>query len=415
MVGVDLSRFVAIFGMCNIHLGVPFLSGGLEQWVTAASSGRATALFTFLAGVSLAMMSGRQQPLGGDALRTVRVRVAVRAGLLIVLGWVLAIAAAPTGFLLTVILPFYGAYFFLALPFLRLGARGAAVASATIAVLGPQVSFVLRTWIDGNTPISVVVRAVDSVDPGHLLAHQGLFDVLLLDYYPALSSLALILAGLAVGRLDLRSPGLRWRLATGGAVLAVVAYSVAGLLLVAVGGPSNIPAEGVVPVGHPGDLVTAAPHSGTTFELAGSLGVSMVVLMLCLELSCRAERIVAPLAMAGSMALTLYSVHTLVMAWEIVVGGWPLSGAPGADAMAALATSPARAQIPNMPWLPADGHGLAGVPALICTYMPEIFLVTSVLFAVAWRKAVGRGPLEWLFSEVSGRTSRQLLRAEAGS
>ncbi|MFD0486516.1 hypothetical protein ACFQ0O_05020 [Saccharopolyspora spinosporotrichia] len=59
LVGVDIARFFAVFGMFNIHFGVPFLEGHPEIVVAQFSSGRSTALFTLLAGLSLAMLSGR--------------------------------------------------------------------------------------------------------------------------------------------------------------------------------------------------------------------------------------------------------------------------------------------------------------------------------------------------------------------
>ncbi|WP_049887595.1 heparan-alpha-glucosaminide N-acetyltransferase domain-containing protein [Saccharopolyspora spinosa] len=412
LVGVDIARFVAVFGMFCIHFGVPFAQGDVEVWVAQFSSGRSTALFTLLAGVSLAIMTGRSEPPIGSALRDARVRVAVRAVLLLVVGLALARATSATGFLLTVIIPFYGLYFLLAVPFIRLRARGLLIASVVSAAVGPQLSFVLRTWIAWDTPLRAVVDAIDLIDPGHLIADEGLFDLLLLGFYPAASYLPLVLAGMAVGRLDLRSTKVRIWLGATGLAVSHSGYELSNWLVEATGtalppGPS----EGTVPIDHPEWLLTATAHSGTTFELLDSGGIALVILAVCLELADRTGRALKPLATAGSMALTLYAIHALTLAWQIVVGGWPLSGVP--DTLAQLASmGPALpTDVPNMPAFPRDGHHPEGVVAFVNTYMPEVFLIFSIVFPLVWKRFFRRGPLEAAISEtvrwVTGRSARQ--------
>lgn len=412
LVGVDVARFVALFGMLNIHFGVPFASGSVAAWFAQMSSGRATALFTFLAGVSMAMMSGRRTPLPGVALGRARVRIAVRAVLLLVLGIALAKATEATGFLLTVIIPFYGAYFLLSLPFLGMGALGLAVAALVVALVGPQLSFVLRTWIAEDTSLAAFVQSVNSIDLGHLIAELGVFDLLLTDFYPAASYMALVLAGLAVGRMDLRSKAVRLRMAVVGVLLALAVYNLSDLLLWMVGGKGRALAEGTVPVEHPEELLASTSHSGTTFELLGALGVALAVLAVCLELADRAGHWLTPAAKAGAMALSLYAVHALVMSWQIVVGGWPLSGVP--DELAKLASMGAgAAAIPDLPAFPPDGRQPEGFVALVNTFMPEVFLIASLVFATSWLRFFRRGPLESVLTESVQWIVEQLPRLRA--
>ncbi|MBK0868168.1 DUF1624 domain-containing protein [Saccharopolyspora sp. HNM0986] len=390
LLGVDLARFVAVFGMFVIHFGAPFSGGAVELALAGACSGRATALFTFLAGVSLAMLTGRRTPLTGQKLRDARKRIAVRAVLLVLIGLLLATCTDATGFLLTVIIPFYGAYFLLALPFVGMRARGLAISAVLMVALGPQVSYLLRAAVTEGSPVAMMVEAVNSIDPGHLIGDLGVLDLLLLDFYPATSYLALVLAGLAVGRLDLRSGAVRLRLALGGAGLAALTYTVSALLA---GRLPDVLMEGTVPVGHPEFLLAARAHSGSSFELLGSLGVAVAVLAGCLELADRAGRAVSPLVKAGSMALTLYALHALVMAWQVVVGGWPLSGVP--ETLANLASMGQDVSgIPDFPAFPPDGHRPVGFVAFLNMYMPELFLLFSIGFAVLWKQFFRRGPLE---------------------
>ncbi|TDD92257.1 DUF1624 domain-containing protein, partial [Saccharopolyspora karakumensis] len=397
LVGVDVARFVAVFGMFCIHFGVPFAGGWPEVWLAQFFSGRSTALFTFLAGVSLALMTGRSTPPAGRALRDASRRVAVRAAVLLVLGLALAKATEATGFLLTVIIPFYGLYFLLAVPFLRLRARGLIIAASVSAALGPQLSFVLRGWGAADTPMSGLVSLVNSVDPGHLIAEEGIFDLLLFGFYPAASYLPLVLAGLAVGRMDLTSTRVRLRVGLAGVVMSLIGYQVS-FQLVPVGPPS--PVEGTIPVGHPEWLLAANAHSGTTFELLGSGGIALVILAVCLELADRTERALTPLAKAGSMALTLYAAHALALAWQIVTGGWPLSGVP--ENLAHLASMGPALPLddPNMPWFPRDGQQPTGLVAFVNTFMPEVFLVFTFTFTYTWLHFFRRGPLEALVSDI---------------
>src|SRR5690606_33794189 len=60
-----------------------------------------------------------------------------------------------------------------------------------------------------------------------------------------------------------------------------------------------------------------------------------------------------------------------------------------------------------------DGHRPEGVVAFVNTYMPELFLVFSVLFAVVWRRFFQRGPLEALVSNTVRRVTEPLFRATA--
>lgn len=397
LIGVDVARFLAVLGMFNIHFGVPFAGGDVEIWFAQISSGRATALFTFLAGVSLAMLSGRREPPTGDALRATRVRIAVRAGVLILVGFALAKATEATGFLLTIIIAFYGMYFLLAVPFVGLRARGLTIAALVTAVVGPQLSFLVR-WSAIDTPLAGTLHAVNMVDPGHLLAELGLFDLLLLDFYPAASYLALVLAGMAVGRLDLRAATVRKWLALGGTAVAVLVYTSSALLVWAVGARPAVSSEGTVPTRHPDWLLATTPHSGTTFELLGSLGIAAALLAGSLELADRSGRWIKPFAAAGSMALTLYALHALVLAWQVVVGGWPLSGVPPELADLASAT-PSTAIPPDMPAFPPDRHEPTGLTWLVNAYIPEIFVIAALVLATFCKRYFDRGPLEAAVSE----------------
>src|SRR5699024_6229772 len=112
LAGVDLARGLAVFGMFVAHIGPLTLdpqAGAPAKFLASLGNGHASILFAVLAGVSLALLTGGCTPHTGMALRADRIRIAVRAVLLFVLGMALTQLGAP----MMVILSFYGLYFLL--------------------------------------------------------------------------------------------------------------------------------------------------------------------------------------------------------------------------------------------------------------------------------------------------------------
>ncbi len=118
--GVDLARGLAVIGMIAAHLLwiEDFDFADAATWV-AVVDGRSSILFATLAGVSIGLVTGGRRPLAPPEMRTARQRLAVRAGLL----WLIGIVLIATGVPVYVILPAYAILFLLALPLVSLGAR----------------------------------------------------------------------------------------------------------------------------------------------------------------------------------------------------------------------------------------------------------------------------------------------------
>ncbi len=320
--GIDVARGIALIGMAATHMlpvgGTMGLT--LVGWLFA---GKASALFAVLAGVSLAIVTGGQNPFTGRDLRRSRITIAVRAGLIGVLGLILA--ASDT--FVAVILQYYALLFLLALPFLRLRARTLAILAIAWALLSPQMSFLLRGGLGIEMPDGQVDIGMAVTQP-----LTSLHTLLLTGYYPAFTWLTYLLAGLAIGRLDLRSTRVAAWIAGGGALLAVTSYVVSSALLDALQigvvmrgaeGPVTIVGRGLNQVEFYGTtnadapewLLVASPHSGTTFDLLLTIGTAMLVLGLCLLLVRGVGvRLSRPVAAVGSMTLTLYTLHVLSLA-----------------------------------------------------------------------------------------------------
>jgi uncharacterized membrane protein len=241
--------------------------------------GRSAALFAVLAGVSIALMHSRRAASAQDAqaaARHTRIRVAVRAALLVVLAWGLSALDTPVD----VILDNLGVMMLLALPAVRW--RPGLLAGVGIGLL------LVGFWI---------VNAVRAVVPAWLYDVPVLHE-LWSPHYPALSWVGYVLLGMAVGQW---AP---WR-GRGVAIMAALGVIV-GLGVLAVGTVASR-ATGTA-------WLSTADHAYTPVEMISNVGVAVAVMAACLAVAPLAPRVVWPLAATGAMTLTLYSAHILVIA-----------------------------------------------------------------------------------------------------
>ncbi|GAB3593641.1 hypothetical protein GCM10027446_16220 [Angustibacter peucedani] len=381
VVGVDVARAVALVGMMGTHL-LPELGddGRVRPWFWFAA-GRSSALFAVLAGVGLALATGgatpRLQPWRATVARTV-----VRGVLVAALGMLLVELDPP----IAVILTNYGLLFVLALPLLGLRPATLLRLAAAWVVVVPLLS---QAW-----------RAHRPPGPGQQLAFGdlahpvGLLERLAVTgYYPVLTWTAYLAVGIAVGRMPLREKATAPLLLVGGLALAVGSWVASWLLLdvrgfagLASSGPPEVVAGplglvqlelrglyGTTPTTSWWWQAVASPHSGTPFDLAGTVGSALVVLALAL-LAVRAvatlrgplawvpQGVVGALAAAGSMTLTLYSLHVVA-----------------ADAQ----------------------RDVLGRSALLAAHVGVALLV-----AVLWRRWAARGPLEQVVHDASRLAGR---------
>ncbi|PTH85514.1 hypothetical protein C9J60_25035 [Streptomyces sp. A244] len=373
LVGVDLARALAVFGMYIVHIGPPLsATTGVASWIRYVADGHSSVLFATLAGFSLMLLAGRREPKTGLAGRQARARIAIRAVVLLALG-----TAMATEYGGVIILGFYGVYFLLALPLVRLSAKTLAITAAAFALVTPQLAFVMTPLL---TPS--VQESINAYDPLRRLSEVGVLDLLLTGFYPALTWMSFVIAGMALGRLDLSAGTVRRRLAALGASLTVAAYGMSLLLAgkdalrsMAEDGPSSggsgsMPSgsgsmpldDGSFPDMPASSLLSAGPHSGTTFDIIGSVGVAILVIVGATVLMDRLpglRRPAKPVIAVGTMSLTAYVGHFVAQS---------------------VLSTPAGSST-QQSWLP-----------LI------MYVLGAIVFATIWSRFFRRGPLEYLLN-----------------
>lgn len=339
--GVDVARALALLGMMAAHIGgiADQLDWSDPSTWSAVAHGRPSTLFAVLAGVSIGLTSGRTSPPGPPTIGRVRARLAIRAVAVVAVGFVLIALDTPV----YVILPTYGVLFLLVIPVLRVRPAWLLAVAGACAVL---------------SPIAAVAIAPAYADAGMVGVQLGLV-------YPVVTFLAYVLVGLAISRAGLcrwgEARGTQVVLLASGVLVAATAYVVGAILApLPPGAAFAFPGVPYAPDGSTAGQALAQlflsprDHSSTTVDVVGTAGVAVAVIALCILVfdgrGRVAERIAFPLAAVGSMPLTVYSGHLVVIA---MLSEYPESTAAWG-------------------W----------------------FALGSVAFAMLWRRFLGRGPLE---------------------
>jgi uncharacterized membrane protein YeiB len=388
LVGVDATRGIALLGMMGVHALYNANPDGSPTLVYTIAGGRSAAVFAVLAGVGIAFMTGRKQ-VRGNHRRGAAGTLLARALVIGVFGLALGYTDASIA---SVILPYYAVMFLLAIPLVFLPTRVLIAVSVAIGAGVPALSQLVRP--DLPAPL------LDNPSFPDVFGHpiSTILELSVTGYYPAVPWMAYLGAGIVIGRLRLSSVRTALGLVGVGAAAAAVAATLSWWLLGPLGGLAHIQAstapaqletaptvadyvtvspEGTTPTTTWWWLAPDAPHSSTPLDLFQTTGSAVALLGLMLLLGhvgwpaiARAVRLLQePLAAAGGMTLTLYTAHVIYMN-------------SGLDDFAA-------------------------VPGYI------LQVIVALLFALAWRKAIGRGPLETFTSWVAHRARAWTMRRTA--
>ncbi|MGW9631951.1 heparan-alpha-glucosaminide N-acetyltransferase domain-containing protein [Agromyces sp. NPDC055520] len=354
--GVDAARGLALIGMFVAHVAPAATSTELTSLIALADE-RPRLLFALTAGMGLAFISGGVRPII-DGRAGLRRQIAIRAVILIVLGLAIASTLHP---LVYIILDVYGVAFLIMLPLLFLPVRAALVAGIALLAVMP-----------GLAELAAATDPVVDLASGPL---GLLVEWAVSGAYPVVVWVPVMLIGLALARLGLGSPRVVTIAAVAGTTVAAVLLPIVALMPGGNAAASVDPA--LDPAAEPDPWVSALR---TSLEAVGNVGVGVVVVagMLLLTSFARprvrrvAGAVLSPITAMGSMPLSVYTLHLLVLAASIRVE----TGIYTDDSVELLV-------------------GL---------------VIGSMLFAWLWRRYLGRGPLERLLRWASGRS-----RADAAS
>ncbi|MEV7663925.1 heparan-alpha-glucosaminide N-acetyltransferase domain-containing protein [Paenarthrobacter sp. NPDC089316] len=356
LTGIDAARGAALLGMMATHLLPTF--GPAPHWeptmVGLVFSGRSAALFAVLAGIGLALATGKQEPRSGAELWSARGGVAMRALVIAVVG--LALGGLEVN--VAVILVHYALLFLCILPFLGLQLKTLIFWAVGWLVASPVLAYLTRPLLlDENPPLQLGHNPgwEDLGTPTRLLA-----DLFFTGYYPVCQWISYLLVGLVIGRLALTKAKVQLMLLSVGIVVASVAKVVGVLAMEAWGGRAALsvlpgtrgyPLESMLQVNLTGLqqvdswwwLATAAPHAGTTLDLLHTSGVAAGVVGFFLVLGRLAERIRVNFLMVlsgpGAMTLSLYSAHVWVVSGftnQPLPAAWTNEGMYWAQALCAI-------------------------------------------------------------------------------
>ena len=338
LIGLDVARGIALLAMMVTHIFALGDEAGMPTWA-AVFAGRASALFAVLAGCSL-VLSTRSRLAVSGRLRDAAPSVLIRAAAIVLIGLCLGSISG----LLAVILVNYGIMFALALFFLRLRAGALFAIAGVWMVLSPIVSMWVRSTFLLE-PSYLPMGFFDLATPGTMLT-----DLFLTGYYPVLQWLSYILLGMAVAKLDIGRHLLA--LFTAGLGLFVVGRGVSWILLNVFGGDAALVAVsemwgtdltaalftgsyGVTPATSWWWLAIAGPHSGTPFDLLSTGGTAVMTIAVCQATAVQLGRrswLLAPLSAPGSMPLSVYSAHVVLLEItrrQIVGNPMEVSATPG--------------------------------------------------------------------------------------
>ena len=365
LVGIAAARGLALVGLMAIHLLPAWNEAGEASLSWRLFSGDSAALVALLAGVGLALTSGGRYPHEGKKMTADRVGLVVRALLIAAVGlWIGTLMSEdPPAY---GILLYYGVFFLLAIPFLHMGPKLLFISAAVFGIGSP----ILMQSLLGELP------AWSSYNPTFtdLLSEPGATasQLLLTGTYPALPYMTYLLVGLGLGRLNLRKTTVQVRVVVVGAALVVFAQATSYILLYALGGYQRLldaswmteyELDDVLiwgPDWLPNStgwwLAITTPHTNTPLAITASLGVSLAGLGVFLLIAPKIGKWLLPLSAMGAMTFTLYTVHLVALSVEAHYG------------------------LPYV-WF-------------------AVHLLAAAVFAVAWQRTLGQGPLEKLVSTV---------------
>lgn len=355
LIGLDVARAIALIGvvvmnyvgvMYEIDFAPSFLERLLDPF-TGVLSTRFAATFVVVAGISLTLLSDRARHGDADARHEMRLRLARRGVLLLVVGYFLDFHWPGT------ILFYYGAYFLIATMLFALSSRWL-VAVGTVSAV---VATTLRTILNWRYENGHYDQWADSTHIGSL---RDLAVRTFIDYtHPVFPWLTYLCAGMIIGRHFATFAQWRWRVASVCIGVVVGVYSAASILDATHSRENSI----VWSLTSMHTFERSLPHTATTLAIA----VLAVIVIVSAAERFSSSSVVVPFQRAGQLTLSLYLLHVLVYYVFVEWTGWITLSSVTAALVFALA-----------------------------------YWVVAIALGSWWHHRIGRGPAEVVYRAFGG-------------
>ena len=353
LIGIDVARALAVFGMIIVNFKVVFGDAGNTELKNLAQlfDGKAAATFVVLAGVGLALMTNSAYKNSDrEKLKLSKSRIVKRALFLFVVGlsyiWIW-----PAD-----ILHFYGIYMLFTLMFINRVPKQTLIASIIIIFLFPFLLLLFNYETGWN---------FETLAYAHFWSIDGFFRNLFYNgFHPVIPWAAFMLFGLWFGRQNLyNSQFVKKALWVGSLVfIGVQAFSFF-IIKVLSQGDTQVSEDLTA-------LLGTNPMPPMPIYMINGIAISVVVISACILLANRFEnnKITKALHKTGQLALSFYVAHVVI----------------GMGLIETLIDKP-----------------LGTYSITFSLFYALIFSGCCILFAVIWLRFKTQGPLEWVMRKMT--------------
>ena len=281
IVGIDMARGIAMFGMTVVHFVNFREDDGALATFAELFRGRAMPLFMMLGGIGVTFLTRRSSTPSRDLL--------IRAVMLVALGLFMT-EHVPR---LAIVLQAYGLFFILSIVWFRLPSK-------VLIGLVPLVT-AFGAWSYQVIGLPRVQTRFDE-----LLTVEGPQSLIFDGFYPLFPVGAFFLTGIVLGRINLNSDRVAAVLASVGVVAGVGIRVGADFFASAFNLQTDFGGNAGDGIFHFSRLLDSQGHSAMPAWVLSAIGTSMAVLGLSLLIAKRAPMLVSPLVAVGSFSLTYY-------------------------------------------------------------------------------------------------------------
>lgn len=353
IIGIDVARALAVFGMIIVNFKVVFGSNG-TSWVKSFASifdGKAAATFVVLAGVGLALMTNSAIKNNDQTkLKIARSRIAKRALFLFIIG-ISYIAIWPAD-----ILHFYGIYMAIIVLLLTSKEKTILVSSIFLIVAFP----ILMLFWNYETGWNF-----DTLDYQGFWTIKGFVRNLVFNgFHPVIPWAAFMLFGYWFGKQDLNNDKfIKKALWISSIVfIGIQVLSYLSISFLSEGNPES--AKELT------EILGTNPMPPLPIYMFGGISIAIFIISACIIIAKRFKGnfIIDALYKTGQLALTFYVAHVII----------------GMGIVEAI-----------------DPAKMGNYSIMFSVTYALGFSLLCIVFAVVWRKYKKAGPLEWIMRKVT--------------